>query len=82
MTRLKEDSALLDAVQRIGRDVAGPAADSVDREARFPREAITALREEQLLSALVPKELGGAGRRLPKSAPPARSWAVPARPPR
>ena len=61
MTRLKEDSALLDAVQRIGRDVAGPAADSVDREARFPREAITALREERLLSVLVPKELGGAG---------------------
>ena len=61
VTRLKEDSALLDAVQRIGRDVAGPAADSVDCEARFPREAITALREERLLSVLVPKELGGAG---------------------
>ncbi len=41
--------------------VAAPAADEVDREARFPREAIAALRAERMLSVLVPVELGGAG---------------------
>jgi acyl-CoA dehydrogenase len=54
-------SDLLEAVRRIGRDVAGPAADAVDREARFPREAIAALRDERMLGALVPRELGGRG---------------------
>ena len=29
---------------RVGRDVAGPAADAVDREARFPHETFAALR--------------------------------------
>ena len=41
--------------------MAGPAADAVDREARFPHEAIAALREERLLGVLVPSELGGRG---------------------
>src|SRR5258708_3186061 len=38
-----------------------PAAAGVDRDARFPREAIGALKELELLSAYVPKELGGLG---------------------
>jgi acyl-CoA dehydrogenase len=46
---------------RIGAEVAGPAAPSVDRDARFPSEAIDALRNERMLSALVPSTLGGAG---------------------
>jgi acyl-CoA dehydrogenase len=33
----------------------------VDRNARFPVEAVDALKQAQLLSAAVPKELGGAG---------------------
>ena len=45
----------------IARDVAGPAADSVDRDARFPSESFDALRDARLLSALVPREFGGFG---------------------
>jgi acyl-CoA dehydrogenase len=41
--------------------VAAPFADEVDRDARFPYEAIEALRAERMLSVLVPVELGGAG---------------------
>jgi acyl-CoA dehydrogenase len=47
----------LDAVARI----AAAHADTVDREARFPLEAIDAARAEQLLSLLVPATLGGEG---------------------
>jgi acyl-CoA dehydrogenase len=36
-------------------------ADAVDRDARFPHEAIDAARSERLLSLLVPVELGGEG---------------------
>lgn len=52
---------LVEVVSVVGRDVAGPAADEVDREARFPAEAIEALRAEGLLSCLVPVRLGGQG---------------------
>jgi acyl-CoA dehydrogenase len=52
---------LLQAVREIARDVAAPTADEVDRQARFPSEAIAALRECSALSALVPPELGGGG---------------------
>jgi acyl-CoA dehydrogenase len=48
-------------VSRIAADVAGPRADEVDRDARFPTEAFEALRAERLLSVLAPVELGGAG---------------------
>lgn len=53
--------ALLERVHAIGRDIVAPAADSVDREARFPREAFEALRAERLLSAHVPAAYGGLG---------------------
>ncbi len=49
------------AVRRIATQIVGPAADDVDRRARFPTEAIRALREERLLSAAVPRTLGGLG---------------------
>jgi acyl-CoA dehydrogenase len=55
------DQAFLAAVRRIADDVAGPNADDVDRNARFPRESIEALRAEGALSAFVPEELGGGG---------------------
>lgn len=55
------DQAFLDAVRTIAEEIAGPYADDVDREARFPVETITALAEKQALSAFVPEELGGAG---------------------
>jgi acyl-CoA dehydrogenase len=52
---------LFEGVRRVGADVAAPAAAAVDRDARFPREAIDGLRDLQLMSALVPKEYGGLG---------------------
>ena len=45
----------------IATSVLRPAADEVDRQARFPAEAFEALRSERLLSALVPVNLGGGG---------------------
>lgn len=55
------DQAFLSEIRRIARDVAAVDADAVDREARFPVEAVTALRDARLLSAFVPVELGGSG---------------------
>jgi acyl-CoA dehydrogenase len=55
------DQAFLSAVTRVADELAAPNADAVDREARFPRETIDALREERALSAFVPTELGGGG---------------------
>jgi acyl-CoA dehydrogenase len=45
----------------IADGVAAAAAADVDRAARFPREAMDALRAERLLSALAPAGLGGEG---------------------
>ncbi|MGH7297859.1 MAG: acyl-CoA dehydrogenase family protein, partial [Polyangiaceae bacterium] len=46
---------------RIAREVAAPAADDVDRQARFPSEAIGALKSARMMSALVPRDRGGLG---------------------
>ncbi|SMH40348.1 acyl-CoA dehydrogenase family protein [Azospirillum agricola] len=48
----------------VGAGVAAAHADGVDRDARFPAEAVAALREQRLLSAYVPAEFGGAGASL------------------
>jgi len=50
----------LEAARRVAA-VAAEYANAVDRDARFPAEAIDALRHERLLSALVPARFGGAG---------------------
>lgn len=55
---------LVAIASRIGAETVGPAAREVDRGARFPSEAFEALRAAQMLSVLVPMELGGAGARL------------------
>jgi len=52
---------LLLAVERIGADIAAIQAADVDSNSRFPSETIDALKEAKVLSAPVPKELGGAG---------------------
>src|SRR5262249_59777071 len=44
--------------------VAAANADAVDREARFPHEAIAAARSQRLLGIMVPHELGGEGAAL------------------
>lgn len=61
MTGTDRDESFLAAVRRIADEVAGPNATDVDRAARFPAEAIDALRAEGALSAFVPVELGGSG---------------------
>jgi acyl-CoA dehydrogenase len=48
-------------VRRVAVEVAGPAADAVDREARFPQETIDALKKIKMMSAFIPLELGGYG---------------------
>ncbi|QEC46896.1 acyl-CoA dehydrogenase [Baekduia soli] len=53
--------AFLADIRRIADEVAAPHADEVDREARFPAEALDALRETRALSAAVPEHLGGDG---------------------
>jgi acyl-CoA dehydrogenase len=61
MSQLVLAGDLLEAARHVGRGAAGPAAEAVDRDARFPHEAIAALREQRMLGALVPRELGGRG---------------------
>ncbi len=54
-------SSSVEIVQRLAEEIAGPAADAVDRDARFPTEAIEALKKARMMSALVPREQGGLG---------------------
>ncbi|WP_127784271.1 acyl-CoA dehydrogenase family protein [Rhodococcus sp. X156] len=50
-----------DAARSIAATVVREHAEEVDRDARFPQEAVTALREARLMSCAVPVELGGDG---------------------
>jgi acyl-CoA dehydrogenase len=59
--RTGERSAITAIAARIGVEVLARHADDVDRRARFPEEALGALRDERLLSAYVPAALGGFG---------------------
>jgi acyl-CoA dehydrogenase len=56
-----ESDEVVAVMAEIAERVAEPLADVVDAESRFPSEAVGALREAGLLSALVPRSLGGAG---------------------
>jgi acyl-CoA dehydrogenase len=56
-----DPAQFLAGVRRITAEVAAQNADDVDRNARFPVEAVDALREDRALSALVPEELSGGG---------------------
>jgi acyl-CoA dehydrogenase len=51
----------LGEVRQIAGGVARSAAEDVDRNARFPAEALSALRQARALSAAVPESLGGQG---------------------
>lgn len=52
---------LLEAVRKVASGVAAAQAADVDAKARFPIETLAALREDRVLSAGVPRELGGPG---------------------
>lgn len=54
-------AARIEVVRQIARDVAGPAAEAVDRDGRFPSEVVAALKAARLLSAHVPVAQGGFG---------------------
>ncbi|MBL8674266.1 MAG: acyl-CoA/acyl-ACP dehydrogenase [Rhodospirillales bacterium] len=54
-------SPLAQRARAVGAAVAARHADSVDKEARFPRESFAALRDAKLLGAMVPRDLGGEG---------------------
>ena len=51
----------LESARSIGAEIAAQHADAVDRDARFPGEALDACRRARLLGAIVPTELGGLG---------------------
>lgn len=54
-------ATLLAQVHEIGKAQVAPFAAAVDRDARFPAEAFTALKQAKLLSAYVPVAHGGMG---------------------
>jgi len=58
---LTKQSNAAELARAIGTEVAAKHADSVDRESRFPAEAIAAIKKDRLLSLLIPKEFGGQG---------------------
>ncbi len=55
---------MVQRMSTIGASVVADSAADVDRTGRFPVEAIEAMRAEELLSVLVPRELGGPGASL------------------
>ena len=57
----KRTPEILKTLRKIGKEVIAPHAGDVDKNARFPSEALEALKAEKLLSAYVPKEYGGMG---------------------
>jgi acyl-CoA dehydrogenase len=59
----------------IGATVAGPAATAVDREGRFPFEAVAAMRESGQLGAMVPVDHGGEGVNLAQAGEAIRAMA-------
>jgi alkylation response protein AidB-like acyl-CoA dehydrogenase len=56
-----EHAAFRAAVRELAQEVARPHAAEVDREHRFPHEAIDAAAAAGLLGVLIPREYGGAG---------------------
>ncbi|HXU00546.1 MAG TPA: acyl-CoA dehydrogenase family protein [Polyangia bacterium] len=57
----RRESDLIAGTRTIAREVATVHANDVDKNSRFPSETFAALKQAKLLSAAVPKALGGAG---------------------
>ena len=60
-TLTEDQRDLLDAVRAVARDKIAPYAAEVDRDARFPQEALDALVATDLHAPHVPEEHGGVG---------------------
>ena len=56
-----EHASFRDSVRELAQGVVLPLAAEVDREHRFPDEAVKAAAESGLMGVLVPREYGGAG---------------------
>src|ERR1700694_3965965 len=56
-----EHASFRDAVRELAQAVARPLAAEVDRDHRFPEEAVKAAAEAGLMGVLIPREYGGAG---------------------
>src|SRR6267143_3871517 len=56
-----QHAAFRDSVREIAQAVALPLAAEVDRDHRFPEEAVSAAAEAGLLGILIPREYGGMG---------------------
>jgi acyl-CoA dehydrogenase len=64
--KLPQDAAPAGPTESVARahkpaEIAAKHAEAVDNDARFPEEAINALREARLMGVLVPKRFGGDG---------------------
>jgi acyl-CoA dehydrogenase len=58
---VEPDQDFVTGVRRIADEIAAVHAEDVDRAARFPSEAVDALRQERALGAFLAPELGGEG---------------------
>ncbi|TMG58890.1 MAG: acyl-CoA dehydrogenase [Chloroflexi bacterium] len=56
-----EHASFRDSVRELAQGVVRPLAAEVDRDHRFPAEAIKAAAESGLMGVLIPREYGGAG---------------------
>jgi len=56
-----EHASFRDGVRELAQAVALPLAAEVDRDHRFPKEAVSAAAEAGLLGVLIPREYGGLG---------------------
>src|SRR5713101_466674 len=56
-----QHASFRDAVRELAQGVALPLAAEVDRDHRFPEEAVKAAAEAGLMGVLIPREYGGAG---------------------
>src|SRR3989441_12962751 len=56
-----EHAAFRDTVRELAQEVALPLAAEVDRDHRFPEEAVTAAAEAGVLGGLIPRGYGGGG---------------------
>lgn len=56
---IAEEAAVAASARRLAKEVALPAAEAVDAEARFPREALEQLAAEGFLGLCLPRSFGG-----------------------